>query len=246
MVADTLYRLVLFFILALGWLAAAYSQDERTAILATCKVHARDGSGGSGTLIGPRLVISAKHVFRDGGYENAYVDFGRGRIKIIAAVQNKNADQVILEIEQPAGVSPVKIADAAPRSGETLIGYGYGRGLQRFGSWRARLAGYGSKGSDPGDRYMESANTSGESSELGDSGGSVFNSRHEYIGTLWGGGNDGFVFVRYEETRDFIDRTGLLDRINGGSYGSPVPNGNKIPMPGGTVLSTPIDSTGAT
>ena len=171
--------------------------------LSVGRVRLPEGNGyaaGSGTYVGDRLVITAKHVIRGGDLRRATVDFGGGPISVVAGVSNKYADQTVLELGGDPGVPAVPIAARPAQIGDVVYGIGYGNGSQ-FGVWAGRIAKHSS--TFPG--RLNNTEYLGTSAALnGDSGGATLNAAGELVGTLWGSST---------ETRQFLNRTGLFGRL---------------------------------
>jgi hypothetical protein len=138
---------------------------------------------GSGTLIavdGDRgLVLTNWHVVRD-AVSTVQVLFPDG-FQSPGRVLNVDSDWDLaaVEIERPL-VSPVRLADAAPRKGDRLTIAGYGPGAFRAASGRC-VQFLSPGGSLPFEIVELSA-----AARQGDSGGPILNSRGELAGVLFG------------------------------------------------------------
>lgn len=176
------------------------------------RVDAQDGSGymGSGTYIGHRTIVTARHVVRGGVLTTARAEFGRSQFFADGWLANKEADQYLLQLKEDPPFDPVPIAQQEPAQGETVYAMGFGH--DKFEIWPARLTSYGSAVSQRDSGHY----TGPHASRSGDSGGAVVNARGEYVGTIWGGVDRDCVAVTYTHTRSFFQRCGLLQRLFGG------------------------------
>lgn len=177
-----------------------------------CRVDCSDrGNGfysGSGNYLGSGRVITAWHVIRDGDRNRIFVNIGGKRYRAKGYVKNKNADQVVLKLDGSPNTDVAVLAKQAPKQGDIVHGFG-----MVTPTWSGRLVNYGSKGGTP--PPAESADYRGTVGTQGDSGAGIFNQSGEYVGTYWGtSGNEGTA-VRYQETADFLKRSGVLDELNG-------------------------------
>lgn len=184
----------------------------RQASRSVCRVRVA-GSGnsvymGSGTYVGARTIVTAKHVLRDGRLATTTAEFSGRSFSASGWLANAVADQYLIELTEDPPVNPVPLAQVAPSPGEIVYVVGFGG--DGFAIWPARFASTGSSISD-----QDSGFYAGRNARQGDSGGAVFNDRGEYVGTIWGGGGASAVAVTYTHTRAFFQRTGLLARIFG-------------------------------
>jgi hypothetical protein len=175
------------------------------------RVDGQDGSGymGSGTYIGHRTIVTARHVVRGGVLTTARAEFGRSQFFAAGWLANKEADQYLLQLKEEPPFDPVPIAQQEPAQGETVYAMGFGH--DKFEIWPARLTSYGSAVSQRDSGHY----TGPHASRSGDSGGAVVNARGEYVGTIWGGVDRDCVAVTYTHTRSFFQRCGLLGRLLG-------------------------------
>ena len=146
-----------------------------------------DGTAyGSGTLVDVRgdygLVVTNHHV----------VEYAAGPIEVVfpngfrsfarAQKLDSDWDLAALAIWRPENITPVKMADRAPRPGEVLTICGYGKGQYRSITGRCT------------DYFAPSIGMPRELVELdvearqGDSGGPIFNANNELAGVLFGAG----------------------------------------------------------
>ena len=156
-----------------------------------------DGSTalGSGVVIGARYVVTAKHVLR--GCTAAVCEFNNGqRISVAQALDSNYADQTVLELTAETTAQPAPIAAADPRAGETLTLAGFDNGRRlRFYDASSGLVG----------RYDYGKVTDANAPAIsGNSGGPVFNSRGEFVGTLWGSDGRTTSLVNNATTHRFL------------------------------------------
>lgn len=142
-------------------------------------------SYGSGTLVDVRdrygLVITNWHVVRD-AQDTIEVVFPDGfRSSARALKVDPNWDLAALVIWRPRA-TPAKLADHAPRPGDTLTIAGYGRGAYR--SVTGRCTQYVAPGAEFPFEMVEI----NVEARQGDSGGPIFNDRGELAGVLFGAG----------------------------------------------------------
>lgn len=190
----------------------------REAAKSVCRVNirGRDGGGyaGSGTYIGERTIVTARHVVAEGVLTTTTVDFAGQVFSGRGFLANKTADQYLIQIAETPNVRPIPLASRQPEPGEVVFVMGFGH--NKFDIWSARLTSYGSAVSQ-----QDSGFYTGRRSRSGDSGGAVLNAAGEYVGTIWGGGKNDAVAVTYTQTRSFFQRSGLLGRLFG-RRGTPV------------------------
>jgi hypothetical protein len=185
----------------------------RQAASSICRVNIKSSSGGgymgSGTYVGERTIVTARHVVDGGILSTTTVDFAGRTYSAKGWLANKTADQYIIQLgEEPASIRPIPFAVSPPARGETVYVMGFGHG--KFDIWGARLTSYGSAVSQ-----QDSGFYTGRRARSGDSGGAVLNAAGEYVGTIWGGGSNDAVAVTYTQTRSFFQRCGLLGRLFG-------------------------------
>jgi hypothetical protein len=147
----------------------------------------RDGIAfGSGTLVDVRdeygLVVTNHHVVGHASGPIEVVFPGGFRSQARSLKMDSEWDLAALVIWRPEDISPVKLADHAPRPGDVLTICGYGQGQYRSITGRCT------------DYYSPSIGMPRELVELdvearqGDSGGPIFNTRNELAGVLFGAG----------------------------------------------------------
>lgn len=185
--------------------------QEAAKSVCRVRVDGQDGSGymGSGTYIGHRTVVTARHVVRGGILTTARAEFGQSQFFAGGWLANKEADQYLLQLKEDPPIRPVPVAQQEPTPGETVYAMGFGH--NKFEIWPARLTSYGSAVSQRDSGHY----TGPHPSRSGDSGGAVVNARGEYVGTIWGGVDRDCVAVTYTHTRSFFQRCGLLGRLFG-------------------------------
>jgi hypothetical protein len=142
-------------------------------------------SYGSGTLVDAKgdfgLVVTNYHVINE-ATENISVIFPDGFYSLATVRKiDKNWDLAALVIKRPA-VSPVPMAQAAPRPGEplTIAGYGSGKYRAASGACTQYVA--------PGMRMPFEMVELAAKARQGDSGGPILNQRGELAGVLFGEG----------------------------------------------------------
>lgn len=142
-------------------------------------------SYGSGTLVDVKgdfgLVVTNYHVINE-ATENISVIFPDGFYSLATVRKiDKDWDLAALVIKRPA-VSPVPLANAAPRPGEplTIAGYGAGKYRAASGACTQYVA--------PGMRMPFEMVELAAKARQGDSGGPIFNQRGELAGVLFGEG----------------------------------------------------------
>jgi hypothetical protein len=142
-------------------------------------------SYGSGTLVDVKgdfgLVVTNYHVINE-ATENISVIFPDGFYSLATVRKiDKDWDLAALVIKRPA-VSPVPMAQAAPRPGEplTIAGYGSGKYRAASGACTQYVA--------PDMRMPFEMVELAAKARQGDSGGPIFNQRGELAGVLFGEG----------------------------------------------------------
>lgn len=139
---------------------------------------------GSGTLVDCNdmlgLVLSCGHLFRE-GVGTVTVTFPDGKqygAKVLEVDQTSDLSALLI---QAPGVEPWNVAEAAPRPGEAIYSAGYGeRGLYAINAGTVRGY-YTIRGDEPGQVLSISG-----AARQGDSGGPMFNARHQVVGVLFG------------------------------------------------------------
>lgn len=147
-----------------------------------------DGTAfGSGTLVDVRdqfgLVVTNHHVVGDAAGPIEVVFPNGFRSKARSLRMDSEWDLAAIVVWRPENITPVKLADHAPRPGDVLTICGYGQGQYRSITGRCT------------DYYSPSIGMPRELVELdvearqGDSGGPIFNSQNELAGVLFGAGS---------------------------------------------------------
>lgn len=170
-------------------------QSRLSSVVLVIASDSSSSSVGSGVYIGGRYVVTAKHVMR--GYNRGVISFHDGSQRKIAGVYDSNAqDQSIVVFDGQVSVRPAPIAVRDPREGEqvTLAGFDHGQRL-RFYSGRIGVAGRwdNGKGSEV---FTVSVS--------GDSGGPVFDSNGDWVGTLWGSDGHSTQIVNNSSSHRFF------------------------------------------
>lgn len=185
------------------------------------------GSGCYVTLNGQRHgILTAAHCVRGGGAPSIRWSDGTSTAASAISTDRTGADVAFLEVTHPR-LQPLAIAATAPAAGERVECCGFGGPANRLRHWWTALAGpFGQQDSSYAAPVVQ-----------GDSGGPIFNERHELIGVIsWGSGEQAIAQVgvcnvyrstggpRYDVVRAFVDR---VAQRYGGCYGGscgPAPN----------------------
>ena len=152
-------------------------------------VEDRDGrSGGTGSLIGPRLVVTCNHVVKDMKKGNKRVEILFPDWQLIDATLVKvdsKADLALIVLDKaPLGITPLYMVPLRPGQPLAVQGYGYGPYKQSWGVLNG--SGWG--------KYWRMVE--GATARSGDSGGPVLDEAGDFVGTLWGSAaNDGTYFT---------------------------------------------------
>lgn len=170
-----------------GYLTTPYAALDRPhpAVVRIVVPEGEMTSYGSGTLIDVRdqygLVVTNWHVVRDsrGEVEVVFPDGFTSKARPLKV--DADWDLAALIIWRPP-VQPVKIASAAPQSGDSLTICGYGSGQYR--SATGRCTQYYAPTLDLPQQMVELD----VEARQGDSGGPIFNDRGELAGVLFGAG----------------------------------------------------------
>lgn len=145
-----------------------------------CKIAAYESnsiSSGSGVYIGSNYVITAKHVVQQSKQIVCTFDTGE-QIKSIGCFDSIRDQSIIALASIPQGITSAPIAanDPMPGSSVYLAGFDNGNRLRFYSTTISDSSrfnyGYGSEAFAP--------------AISGNSGGPVFNSAGQFIGTLWG------------------------------------------------------------
>jgi len=141
-------------------------------------------SYGSGALVAVNedrgLVVTNWHVVRDaaGPITVVFPDGFRSLATVLKT--NRDWDLAALAIWRP-NARPIKLADAAPRPGESLTIAGYGQA-----GWYRAAAGRCNRYVSPAGNLPAEMVEVATSARNGDSGGPILNQRGELAGVLWG------------------------------------------------------------
>lgn len=200
--------------------------------VARVTVQEKDGiSFGTGSLVDARgnfgLVITNWHVVRDAAGDIT-VEFPSGlRLPVNRLLKvDADWDLAALEIARPAGVQPLPISSALPRTGENLVIAGYGAGNYRAAAGQCQQYLAPKEGMP-----FEMVEVNAEARQ-GDSGGPILNERGEIAGVLFGAGK-GFTAGSYGG-RVLAFLGGI---VPDGKPGSDQPGGT--PNPGALAQSPP-------
>ena len=149
------------------------------------------GSAGSGTYIAPLLVATCEHVVRDRSTNRCTVVFPNWETIPGTIIEvSKSPDVAIIKLDRPArGTRPVKPASLITGQPLSVQGYGNGAWMQQWGTLSDKEYS-GSK--DAGGIYREIL---GAHARSGDSGGPIFDTSGNYVGTLLASDHVGTYFT---------------------------------------------------
>ena len=141
---------------------------------------------GTGTFIehdGRPLILTCAHLFRD-GVGKITVGFANGTLDIDAGLlaQDPAWDLAVLTIPRPT-VTPMVIAETAPKVGDEVQSCGWGRG--KWACNKGRVLGYVATRKNGTHETLEITGRARE----GDSGGPMLNRQGELVAVCWGADN---------------------------------------------------------
>jgi S1-C subfamily serine protease len=149
-------------------------------------------SGGSGALIGLRLIVTAHHVVKDRASDRVEILFPSWRLiagKVVGV--DKKRDLAFITLNEDADVSPFTVSDESLwETGDKFSVMGYGYRPFKWQNGTLHKAKYSP--SATGNMYYRVI--SGAEARSGDSGGPVLDEKGRYAGTLWGASRDGATF----------------------------------------------------
>lgn len=140
-------------------------------------------SMGSGTLVSPQLIVTNEHIVRDrkesGSVKVLFPNWDVVEGRIIKT--DKRWDIAVILLHTPVDIEPVKFAKGI-KADEPLTIYGYGIGYPASATGR-----YVTRAPDTRIWWFE---IKGIEARQGDSGGPVLNASGEYVGTIFGSGDN--------------------------------------------------------
>jgi len=182
---------------------------------ASFRIVVDDGSGtsyGSGTAIGPNLVITNSHVVDHKLGPARVMRTSTGQVwqgRVVAG--NRSADVAVIELAETVELPYVELGED-PQPGDEVRVFGYGQSGQLAGGAGQRNAkAYGDNATTAeGFVFFESSVIT----EPGDSGSGVFDRQGQLVGMNWGGDGTNSMFVPVTCIRKFL--RGVGGRLRGG------------------------------
>lgn len=157
-----------------------------------------DGSTGSGTLIGPGLVVTCNHLFTE-SRSGVVVRFRDGRQVAAQVIAQDRANDLAALVIEPVEIRPFAVSSEDPSGALSACGYGPNG---QFRGIRGRITGYAQA---QGSSYPSTTIQGGVRS--GDSGGGVFNDRNELVGVIWGTQGGETYAMCGEPVRKLVEQT---------------------------------------
>lgn len=144
---------------------------------AVVRIYAEDAetrSSGSGTLIGPDLVITCNHVVKDRSGSTVEVHFPNWDVVVGEVIKSdKDYDLALIKLKQPRSEKPPALGALKRNDKVTIHGYAYGPYLSQEGEYYID------------DKTGKWGLIRGAQARQGDSGGTVMRGS-EFVGVLWG------------------------------------------------------------